>query len=183
MWLAKIQITKKMEQDHPDLADKLLNYQLKAKDILAAAFLPKQQQLPQTTGEKIALLAQGYTELGQRVDEVDGKVDSVRAEIESLKLDLPILPIEAETITNAVKSRGVKVMGGKDSNAYRDRSIVNTVYRDIYSQIYRNFGVRSYKAIKRSQTDKVIEVVNKYEPPVILEERIQNANAQQRLDV
>lgn len=138
---------------------------------------------PQTLQQQIQVIAQGTDELYQRVDAVTEDVKSVRSEIESLKLDLPILPIEAETITNAVKSRGVKVMGGKDSNAYRDRSIVNTVYRDIYSQIYRNFGVRSYKAIKRSQTDKVIEVVNKYEPPVILEERIQNANAQQRLDV
>lgn len=43
IWLAKITITKKMEQDHPDLADKLLQYQLKAKDILAEAFLPKAQ--------------------------------------------------------------------------------------------------------------------------------------------
>ena len=30
MWLAKITITKKIEQDHPELADKLLEYQLKA---------------------------------------------------------------------------------------------------------------------------------------------------------
>lgn len=43
LWLAKITITKRMEQDHPDLADKLLQYQLKAKDILADAFLPKRQ--------------------------------------------------------------------------------------------------------------------------------------------
>ena len=40
LWLAKITITKKMEQDHPELSDKLLEYQLKAKDILADAFLP-----------------------------------------------------------------------------------------------------------------------------------------------
>lgn len=40
LWLAKISITKRMEQEHPDLADKLLRYQLKAKDILAEAFLP-----------------------------------------------------------------------------------------------------------------------------------------------
>jgi len=40
LWLAKIPITERMEKDHPDLADKLLQYQLKAKDILAAAFLP-----------------------------------------------------------------------------------------------------------------------------------------------
>ncbi len=43
IWLAKISITKKMEQDHPELAEKLLQYQLKAKDILADAFLPKRQ--------------------------------------------------------------------------------------------------------------------------------------------
>lgn len=44
LWLAKISITKKMEQDNPELADKLLQYQLKAKDILAAAFLPQYAQ-------------------------------------------------------------------------------------------------------------------------------------------
>lgn len=39
IWLAKISITDKTKQENPDLADKLLEYQLKAKDILAAAFL------------------------------------------------------------------------------------------------------------------------------------------------
>ena len=43
LWLAKIPITERMEQDHPDLAEKLLQYQLKAKDILADAFLQKRQ--------------------------------------------------------------------------------------------------------------------------------------------
>jgi len=46
LWLAKIPVTERMEQDHPDLADKLLEYQLKAKDILAAAFLPQHAQQP-----------------------------------------------------------------------------------------------------------------------------------------
>ena len=44
IWLAKITITDKMQKDHPELADKLLNYQLKAKDVLAAAFLPQYAQ-------------------------------------------------------------------------------------------------------------------------------------------
>ena len=74
-------------------------------------------------------------------------------------------------------------MGGKDSNAYANRSIVNAVYRDIYGQIYRNFGVRSYKAIKRNQTDKVIMVIETYVPPVILQDRIDNENAQQKLAI
>lgn len=46
IWLAKITITDKMQKDHPELADKLLQYQLKAKDVLAAAFLPQYAQHP-----------------------------------------------------------------------------------------------------------------------------------------
>lgn len=46
LWLTKISITKQMEKSHPELADKLLEYQLKAKDILAAAFLPKKEEEP-----------------------------------------------------------------------------------------------------------------------------------------
>lgn len=40
IWLAKISVTPKMKRDNPELVNKLVQYQLKAKDILAAAFLP-----------------------------------------------------------------------------------------------------------------------------------------------
>lgn len=41
LWLAKISITPKMQKETPEIADKLIQYQLKAKDVLAAAFLNK----------------------------------------------------------------------------------------------------------------------------------------------
>lgn len=175
IWLAKISITPTMQKENPDLADKLLDYQLKAKDILAKAFLPKQEP-PTSVAGQIQLLAQGNVELNKRVDEI-------KEDLESLKMDLPILPIEADRITNAVKAKGVSVMGGKDSNAYRNRSIVNKVYRDIYRQIYRNFEVSTYKALKRNQCDMVIEIVGKYELPVVLKDQIEQANAQQKLNL
>ncbi len=40
LWLAKINITPRMEAEAPELAETLMEYQLKAKDVLAAAFLP-----------------------------------------------------------------------------------------------------------------------------------------------
>lgn len=46
LWLAKIPITPSMKEENPRLADKLLEYQLKAKDVLAAAFLPDIQHNP-----------------------------------------------------------------------------------------------------------------------------------------
>lgn len=134
------------------------------------------KRLPMTIPEQIQIIAQGYGELHE-------EVKTIKEEMQDLKDNMPILPIEAEKITNAAKTKGVHVMGGKDSNAYANRSIVNAVYRDIYGQIYRNFGVRSYKAIKRNQTDKVIAVIETYVPPVILQDRIDSENAQRVLNL
>lgn len=44
LWLAKISITKDMRENHPDVTNKLIEYQLKAKDVLASAFLGKQKE-------------------------------------------------------------------------------------------------------------------------------------------
>lgn len=170
LWLAKINITKTMLQDHPELADKLLEYQLKAKDILAEAFMPK-QDIPQTTDGKIALLAHGHTEL-------KAEVDSIREDLESLKMDLPILPIEADKITEAVRKKGVAVLGGKQSNAYNNRGLRQRLYNDLYSNLKYNFGAKSYKSIKRSQCDKAIEIIQRYEPPFFLTVMIDNENSQ-----
>jgi len=41
LWLAKISITPAMKNEHPEVAEKLIEYQLKAKDVLAQAFLGK----------------------------------------------------------------------------------------------------------------------------------------------
>lgn len=135
-----------------------------------------QPQLPQTTDGKIALLAQGHVELKE-------EIDSVKADLENFKQDMPLLGVEENKITSAVKVKGVRILGGKSSNAYKDRSITQTVYRDIYGQLYRNFGVSTYKAIKRNQCEKALEIIEKYEPPVILLDRINNVNAQLSMEL
>lgn len=170
LWLAKINITKTMLTEHPDLADKLLEYQLKAKDILAEAFMAKKEP-PASVAGQIQLLAQGNVELNKRVDEI-------KEDLEALKMDLPILPIEADRITEAVRKKGVSVLGGKESNAYKNKGLRTKLYNNLYANLKYNFGIRSYKSIKRSQCDKAVEIIRKYEPPFFLSEMIRNENAQ-----
>ena len=43
IWLTKISITPTMKKENPELVDKLVKYQLTAKDVLAAAFLGKKE--------------------------------------------------------------------------------------------------------------------------------------------
>lgn len=184
IWLAKISITPTIQKSHPDLADKLLNYQLKAKDILAAAFLPKQSGESGDLRKQIQVIAQGTDELYQRVDAVTEDVKSVRQEIETLKDDLPLFPNEADEVKNAINRKVVSLLGGKDSNAYRNNSLTKKMFIDCYRTVKHNFGdINTYKALKRGQKERALQVIEEYKPPVFLAEQIETANAQQRLDV
>lgn len=50
LWLAKISITPTMEAETPELAEKLMEYQLKAKDVLAARIFLKKFFSRNTSG-------------------------------------------------------------------------------------------------------------------------------------
>ncbi|PWJ49313.1 ORF6C domain-containing protein [Faecalicatena contorta] len=125
----------------------------------------------QSIPEQIKTIAIGYTELEE-------KVDTVNEDLQNFKQDMPILGIEESRITTAVKRMGVKCLGGKDSQAYADKSLRGKVYSDIHNQLRREFGVTTYKAIKRSQVDKAIEVIEAYELPTVLWEQIVDTNSQ-----
>lgn len=128
-----------------------------------------------TTAEQIQLLAQGNVELG-------GRVERVESRIETLENDTPLYGCEIDEVQKHVRRKGVNVLGGKQSEAYRDGSIRSQVYQDIYSQLKREYGcVSSYKSIKRKYIADVHEFIDCYEPPRVLEETINNANAQMSL--
>lgn len=133
-------------------------------------------QLPQTTDGKIALLAQGHTELKE-------EIESVRQELDDFKRDMPLLAVECDRITTAVHRRGVDALGGKESNAYKDVSLRGKVYRDIHRGLKRQFGVSTYKAIKRSQCEIAVSIITEYELPIVLQEQIENCNAQISMEV
>lgn len=176
LWLTRISITPTMKKEHPDLASKLLEYQLKAKDVLAEAFITKKQNTPMTIPEQIQVIAQGHVEL-------KAEIDSVKKDLEDFKNDMPILGIEETKISNAVRKKGIECLGGKESNAYNDRSVRGRLYSDLHNQLRREFDVSTYKAIKRNQTDTAIKIIQRYVPPLVLSETIETMNAQQKLDV
>lgn len=72
------------------------------------------------------------------------------------------------------------VRGGKQSNAYNNRGIRQKVYWNIYSYLKYQFGVKSYKSIKRSECEKVLQIIESYQPPFFLEQEIVAENAQEQ---
>lgn len=134
-----------------------------------------QQVPPLTTAEQIQLIAKGCVELEQQVA-------TLGAEVTELKTDMPLYGCEIDEVQQHVKRKGVQCLGGKDSEAYADGSIRSQVYKDIYSQLKREYGcVSTYKSIKRKYIADVHDFIDCYQLPTVLEEQITAANAQQRL--
>lgn len=89
LWLAKISITPTMEAETPELADRLEQYQLRAKDTLAEAFLPAAANpnftslSPELQMFKAIFDSVAKTELKQKeqdkaIEAVNQKVDGIR---------------------------------------------------------------------------------------------------------
>ncbi len=118
----------------------------------------------------------------------DAEIKQMDTRINRLEFDIPLYGSEADELSNHVKRKGVAVLGGKQSEAYKDTNIRSKVYRDIYDQIRREFGLyaedgrpKSYKALKRRYICAAHEAVNAYEVPLYLEEMIKDANTHMRL--
>lgn len=115
----------------------------------------------------------------------DEKLVKIESRMDKLEFDIPLYGSEADELSNHVKRKGVSVLGGKKSEAYKDSNIRSKVYRDIYDQIKREFGIysddgkpKSYKALKRKYLYEAHECIDMYEVPTYLKEMIDNVNAQ-----
>lgn len=133
--------------------------------------------------EGISPELQAVIVVDKRVTQVEQKVSSVKQELEDFKQDMPLLAVECDRITTAVHKRGVDALGGKNSNAYKDSSLRGKVYQDIHRELKRQFGVSTYKAIKRNQCDLAVSIVEGYELPLVLQEQIVGCNAQMNMEV
>ena len=114
----------------------------------------------------------------QRVTRVEKKADTLEERFNDFEQNLPLLPEDADDVSKEVKKRVVEILGGKDSNAYHDKSLSQKVFMDAYRNLKSNFDVSSYKAIKRNRRDMAVQIAREYKPPLYLAEQIQAENNQ-----
>lgn len=84
LWLAKISLTPKMQKNNPATVAKLINYQLKAKDVLTEAFIKQKEvnldkfQIPTTLSDALMLsanLAKENEEMKPKAEQFDLYLD------------------------------------------------------------------------------------------------------------
>lgn len=140
-------------------------------EVLPAIRKTGNYKMPMTIEEQLQIVAKGTLEVKEEIKRVDN-------DLQNFKEDMPLLALECQRITRAKNQKVVPLMGGKKAPAYKNKSLMHKVYSDVDAQLRREFGVNTYKAIKRSQCDLAVKIIEEYELPMYLKEEIEAENSQ-----
>lgn len=173
LWLAGVQASRVKE----DLREKLVRYQTEAAEVLWQAFKPQilveepDADLAASTEADLAQLAQ-IAELGRaitrmaeeqlairrRMDAAARAFQGMRHDISDVQVRLGVLEdqlhpaayitdAQAAEVSNTVKALA-ELLTGRDA--------ARNHYQGIFGELYRRFGVSSYKTIRREQYESVL---------------------------
>lgn len=140
-------------------------------DVLPAIRKNGNYKMPMTIEEQLQIVAKGTLEVKEEIKRVDN-------DLQNFKEDMPLLALECQRITRAKNQKVVPLMVGKKAPAYKNKSLMHKVYSDVDAQLRREFGVNTYKAIKRSQCDLAVKIIEDYVLPMYLKEEIDAENSQ-----
>lgn len=135
LWLAKISITPSMKENRPELVDKLVTYQLRAKDILAEAFLGKVQKVPKTYIEALKELVAAEEEKEKLQLELDQSKDWY-----SIKRVAALNGVSWKTFDwRRLKETGVQMGYGVKKIFDANYGEVNTYHKEVWEKAYPTY--------------------------------------------
>ena len=137
-------------------------------------------QITTQEGQYLLSLIKGNAGKIEALEKAQSKTSRTVRDMEE---EYPLLPPEADDLSNVVRRVGCVALGGKNSEAYADKNLRKRVYQDIYLEVKREYGLinemgrqLSYKKLKRKYLHGAIALVEGYVPPVALQNEIDSLN-------
>jgi P22_AR N-terminal domain len=163
LWLAKISITPKMQEEQTAVAEKLINYQLKAKDVLAEAFTNNK---PQTIEDLIIMQAQSIKNLREQVTEANynatkaiDSAEETKQEVQAIREAVTLEPNQWRKDTaNLINKIATKLGGFEHIKPIRDEAynLLNNTYGvDIKRRLLNKRKNMALEGCSKSKIEKV----------------------------
>ena len=144
--------------------DKALQFKLKYIDAFNQMEKQLQQQKPLSLPEQIQLIAKGY--------------DGLSKDVEDIKNRMGLPGNMAHSFSKKRNAKIINVLGGKKSNAYRDKNVRAKTYHALFSSYRETFEQDRYNDLPMKHYDKAVDFIANWYPPFELQQQIQSANSQ-----
>ena len=135
----------------------------------------KERELPQTPEERLALTMEVTLRLDKRVKKVEKDIDFLKntSEIDS---------VQRYQLRKARNRKAVEVLGGKDSNAYKDKkNLSRKAFKALEHDLKETFNISRYEDLKKEDFEAAINFIENWYPPYTLKQEIEAKNSQENL--
>ena len=169
IWLAKISITPKMKVEQPLVAEKLVQYQLKAKDALAKAFI---HNTPATTEEILIYQLEEQQKIKNQLTQVNYKalsaVNTANEVKNILDRQMTINTTQQAQIKEAVSKRVYERLERCEEfdHSFDKKSHMSKFYKNIWSDLKHRFGVARYGDILHVDFEDALRFAQNWVEPV-----------------
>ncbi len=138
-------------------------------------------QLPDNPMEMLKIHYAALEQVDKKVDEVGGKVGQLESRIIDLEDTMTLDHGQEYYLEKTVNKTVISVLGGKDSNAYKQ--IGRKVFAECNGDLKAYFKVNARGNVPRKRYEEAVTYAENWKPCTNTQMLIEQYNAQQRLDV
>jgi Rha family phage regulatory protein len=119
-----------------------------------------------------------HEEIGALISETT----SMKSRVTKLEEEDFIKPFQKKALIGARTKKVFAITGGKNSQAYKNKSFRSKVYQDIFRNIKNIYNVNEYDAIPKQKFNEAMNLVNEYQLPLQLKYELEGINNQVRIN-
>ena len=135
----------------------------------------REQELPRTPEEKLALTMEAAIHLDKRVSEIEKTVADIKEKAE-------VDEGQRYQLLQARKAKVISTCGGTDSNYYIEKK-AKKVFSEFGRDFKKEFKIPRYDCLKSKKFDEAMKFTKNWYPSFVLQREIQNVNAQTKLNL
>lgn len=159
IWLAKIQLTDKMEKSNPDLFEKLIKYQLDAQKVLHEHFMGTEEK-KQEFYNYLGLEGEIVT-LQHKIENLEETLDAQKELFYMTMDNMTLSTRQQEKILEHARKRVNYLLGGAHSEEYKNKA--RTYLVNLWNNLKEQFHCgASYKDLNPLHYELAIDFINNW---------------------
>lgn len=139
----------------------------------------KNEVVSQETDNKLPKI---FKTIGKKLKTTDEELINHDERLEKLEGQQSINAIEGGRLNKSITKRATNIVGGYESNAYRDGQTYSMIARQLRQAVTRRFGVKSAKEVLRKDLNAADELVEHWQPSSDISDDIALINAGPRIE-
>jgi len=156
LWLASINPALVSEE----VRENLLDFQLKAKDVLASAFIKKENVTPLSKDQALVTVLRTTADLVEKQDSIIKEQHEIRKLVSQIDNKVE----EQITLDHGEQRRIQKCVATRVYELADDRETRSKLFRELYREIKDRFAVASYRDLKRRDLFQAICYIENWIP-------------------